>query len=157
MVTLVGQPITTVAVDGSETEQEIPESEFAVELEEGEQIRPIVTEDVAYEMAPENESLTDQCGRTEKRNLGDKGWNITIEGIIIDANIDGNMGPPELIEIVELGEVYIVTEYVQGTIVVDGGQFNRDEEISQFHMNGETYRAYQFQLQLGEQSNDGGE
>lgn len=153
MIPLNNQEVVIAFNDGTEDTVSIPESEFGIMLD-GELLKPIVTRDVAYEKNPQNESLTDQCGTTEKRNLSTKNWNLTIEGIVIDADFDNNLGPPELIDVLDLGEVRVVTEWFDGSIVVDGGQFNRDSEVSRFHYNGTTYKAYQFQLQLGERGTE---
>lgn len=139
--------------DGSTESFDVPESEFAVQL--GDSLKkPIVTTEVLYEKTPTNDKLVDQCGRTERRNAADNGWNIDVSGICINRESDESFRPQDFFTVVDNNTAFVVTNFFQGDIVVDNAQLTRSEDINNFHLGSDTYRAYQFQLQLGERGED---
>jgi len=153
MTALRNIPITVSRRDGSQDTIQFPESEFAVEI--GDTLKkPVVTENVSYDKRGNNDSLTDQCGRTERRNLGSKNWQITVEGLMVEDFGDETLSPNDVVFLSDIGEAFVVSNYFTGEIVVDGVTFDRDSELSHFEYEGNQYELYSFQLQLGEREGD---
>lgn len=154
---MVVSQVTYIDEDGNTQSFDVDNTEFAVELD-GAEYRPEITTEVEIEYDGDNSSPRDQCGNMERSRVGSSGWLVRVTGIItangsrrenLDLELFKNFLAPS-------DELTIVSEVINGTFVMSNAVITQPNDlvsVQTVNTDGEE-RAYEFQLQLGEESND---
>jgi hypothetical protein len=144
---------------GSEvvTTQKVSSSTFFVKID-GERYSPVVTTEVEIENGDGTESVTDQCGNTERRKLSDMGWSIRVTGLITSNDQrSGNLSLQMMRDTVaQMESVTVGTDIISGEIVVTNVIITQASDlvsINTVDTEGEE-QVFEFQLQLGERSTE---
>lgn len=134
---------------------------FAVFLD-GEKYEPRNVTVVELKGNPQENTVTDQCGRTENFSTGDKGLTMTVEGTLSDVNtVSNNLSKDIFVnEVMRKDKIEIISDlYPTGrgsgeirvssptTITQESGDRNTDQYGN---------LLFSFTLTLGEEESEGG-
>lgn len=157
---MLTQEVTIVEDRGGNTvevKRTIPTTEFAVKLD-GQLYQPAITTNVEIENDGEQSRTADQCGHTERNRVGNKGWQITIQGIITgNDNRRGNLSLALLRDVIAVSEtIQIRSDIISGEFEVSNTVITQASDLVSIQTsdtNGEE-KAFEFQMQLGESNSD---
>lgn len=143
--------------EGEQSVVQITDEGFSVEVD-GQEYTPAVTEDIQADKSVEGTTLNDQCGNYESRATNNRGWSVTVKGIVTANDRDGNLTMQFIRDTISnLEQIEITCDLYRGPIQVNSvslGQGNGLNEISTTKTVGKE-KAYEFQLQLGEPEGEG--
>lgn len=157
---MLTQNVTIVEnVGGEEQEVEtiLPSTEFAVKVD-GVKYQPTVTTSIEIENDGDIATTRDQCGHTERSRQTNKGWNITIQGIVTGNNArQGNMSLSLVRDVIATSEtINVRSDIISGKFEVGNVVITQSADLVSIQTadtEGEE-KAFEFQLQLGESSSE---
>jgi hypothetical protein len=148
--------IQIVGGNGRET-VELSSTSFAAKLD-GQIYRPAVTTSVEIENDGDVSATKDQCGHTERKRVGNQGWQIRVQGMVTANTLrQGNLSMQQLRDVIaQSDEIEIISDVLSGTFAVSNVVITQPNDLVSIvteDTNGEE-KAFEFQLQLGESESD---
>jgi hypothetical protein len=130
---------------GEQTQQEVISREFLVEVEDGTNFEPAVTERVEYDHRGQTSSVTTVCGETENRRESDEQPDITAEGVVTQDQLQ------PLKDLKRGQRITVISDIHSGQVLVKRVTIEQSGDIvSYIPDSGEEKLAFSFQLQLGQ-------
>lgn len=105
-------------------------------------ISPAVTQMVEYDHSGQTSSVSSTCGETENRRESDQKPDMTIEGILVNDQLE------DFKALKEGQEITLVSDVHQGKVFVKRLTISQEAELISYIENGEEQLAFSFQLQL---------
>ena len=121
-------------------------------------MKPVYIEQVDMDLNGNNNTITDQCGHTEVRRSGNKNWNVAVQGLVTDTQL-------ETLQLIAEGdnEVEVQADLLgsrSGKYVVDKCAIKHTDDINTWMDSvSQAEQAYSFNIQFkapGTEGNSGG-
>jgi hypothetical protein len=131
---------------GEQTQQEVISREFLVEVEDGANFDPAVTQRVEYDHRGQTSSITTVCGETENRRESDEQPDITAEGVVTQSQLQ------DLKDLKRGQQITVISDIHSGQVLVKRVTIEQSSDIVSYIPDGsdEEELAFSFQLQLGQ-------
>lgn len=132
---------------------DIPSTNFSIKVD-GRLRSPAVTTTVEIENDGDVSATKDQCGHTERKRVGNQGWQIRVSGMITaNTTRQDNLSMQQMRDVVaQSEEVRIISDVLSGVFAVSNVVITQPNDLVSIvteSTNGEE-KAFEFQLQLGE-------
>jgi hypothetical protein len=131
---------------GEPTRRDIISREFLVEVEDGKNFEPAVTQRVEYDHRGQTSSVTTVCGETENRRESDEQPDITAEGVVTQDQLQ------DLKDLKRGQQITVISDIHSGQVLVKRVTIEQSSDIVSYIPDGsdEEELAFSFQLQLGQ-------
>lgn len=135
--------IGVISENGEVIEREIFSREANILSENVGEINPSVTQRIKFDNKGQMSSITTECGETENRRQGDNKPKITVEGVIVESEIDDMRSLKNEETITFISDIY------KGDVIVERLSIAQKQDLLYFKpTGGEQELAFSFQLQL---------
>jgi len=122
--------------------QEVVSREATVSPSDRPDFEPAVTQRVEYDHTGQSSSITTTCGETENRRESDEKPDMTIEGILVEDQLE------PIKQLKEGEKITLVSDVHQGQVFVKRVTIEQTPDLIHYIENGEEQLAFGFQLQL---------
>lgn len=122
--------------------QEVVSREATVSPSDRPDFTPAVVQRVEYDHTGQQSSITTTCGETENRRESDEKPDMTIEGVIVEDQLE------PIKQLKEGEEITLVSDVHQGQVFVKRVTIEQTPDLIHYIENGEEQLAFGFQLQL---------
>lgn len=121
---------------------------------DGDAYEPFVCQELEVESNGEMDETGTQCGRRKQRQTAEEPFAVTAKGIIGKNMPDGYLEPRHLLfDVNEGDEVRIVSDFpINEPMEVSNVLLRQVADMPTITLKGETYIAFEWQIQLGGQS-----
>lgn len=143
--------ITVLGEDGGIVRQEVLSRNIAIyggtdDDTEVEELNPSVVQRVEYDHSGQTSSITSVCGDTENRRESDEQPDITVEGVIIEEELNDIKG------LKNRDEITLVSDVHSGPVYVKRVTIEQNTDVIHYipDDSNEEKLAFVFQLQLGQ-------
>lgn len=134
--------IRVITEDGREEVREVISREAVVSPDDQGDFEPAVVQRVEYDHSGQTSSLSTVCGETENRRESDDKPDLTVEGILVEGEL-------ETAKALKKGqEVTFVSDVHQGQVFVKRLTIEQTADLNTYIEDGEEELAFTFQLQL---------
>lgn len=129
---------------GQEVERRVTSREGSFDTTATGEISPTIVQRIKFDNKGIMSSITTECGETENRRQSDQKPTITVEGIILEDEIDG------LRAIQNDEEITFISDIYRGEVNVQRLSIVQKEDLLYFKPDGsnEKHLAFNFQIQL---------
>lgn len=134
--------IRVINEDGELVEREVVSRNATVSPTDREDFTPAVTQRVEYDHTGQSSSISSTCGETENRRETDDKPDMTIEGILIEEQLE------KAKNLKEGEEITLVSDVHQGSVFVKRLTIEQSQDLIHYIEGGEEHLAFGFQLQL---------
>ena len=134
--------IRIINEEGDLQVQEVVSRDASVIPEDREEFTPAVTQRVEYDHTGQTSSISTACGETENRRESDDKPDMTIEGILVEDQLNAAKSLKE-------GEkITLVSDVHQGEVFIKRLTIEQRQDLIHYIENGNEQLAFGFQLQL---------
>lgn len=148
--------VTLIDVSGAEREVDVQNPRFYIRID-GRDLFPVLVDNLEIENSGESQTITVDCGETERRKTANKGWVVTVEGLVSTNDTrEDNLSMQVLRDVVATSDVIdIRSALLSGRIVVSNVIITSDDavEIDTERTNGRE-KVWGFRMVLGEEEAD---
>jgi hypothetical protein len=135
--------VGVISEDGEVIEREVFSREANIASDNVGEINPSVTQRIKFDNKGQMSSITTECGETENRRQGNNKPKITVEGIIVESEID------DMRSLKNEEEITFISDIFKGDVIVERLSIMQKEDLIYFKPDGEEQElAFNFQLQL---------
>lgn len=129
--------------DGGVVERNVISRNASVEAESVGEISPSVVQQVKFDNKGQMSSITTECGETENRREGENQPNLTVEGVIVEDEID------QMRALKNEDNISFVSDIYSGDVIVERLSITQKPELQYYKPDGgEEQLAFAFQMQL---------
>lgn len=134
--------IRIINEEGDLVEKEVVSRTASITPDNRESFEPAVVQRVEYDHTGQSSSISTTCGETENRRETDDKPDMTIEGILIEDQLE------QAKSLKEGEEITLVSDVHQGQVFVKRLTIEQNQDLIHYIENGVEYLAFGFSLQL---------
>lgn len=128
---------------GEQIERDVFSRDATIQADEVGEISPSVTRRVKFDNKGQMSSITSECGETENRREADKRPKLTVEGVIIEDEID------DMKALKNLDQITFVSDIHKGDVIIERLSIIQSENLIYYQpTGGDKELAFEFQMQL---------
>jgi len=146
--------VAVVTSNGRE-QRVVIDTPFAIEVD-GTEYTPAVAQEVEAEFDAQNEEITDQCGRSEFLQTGERPTRMKAALIVTDNDRQNslNLNRVKTLRSQIASDIRVTSSVYSGTVELSNILLRQSDELVQIDVGSGLEPAYSVQLQLGEESTD---
>lgn len=134
--------IRIINEEGELVEKEVVSRSATVSPDDREDFEPAVVQRVEYDHTGQSSSISSTCGETENRRETDDKPDMTIEGILVEEQLE------QAKNLKEGEEITLVSDVHQGQVFVKRLTIEQNQDLIHYIEDGVESLAFGFQLQL---------
>lgn len=147
--------VTIIGASGQVDEVDVRNPKFYIRID-GQDFHPVLVDSLEIEHSGDSSTITVDCGDTERRKTANKGWVVTVEGLVSTNDTrEDNLSVQKLKEVATMDAVDIRSALLSGPIIVSNVVIAADDaiEIDTERTSGRE-KVWAFRMTLGEEESD---